>query len=457
MKDEATAYYSSLTGVCDQQKERLKDIQSKMKSVVASVDTTLQDNDQSFLMKMESTFERIYNLQKKFQAVSLTVPKPWLIKLRNFDAKEFQQIMKTKWFFCKPPDVKMCFIDSSSYMLHVGEQTLFTLTLCDSSGNISVGENDIEINLLHPQGCSIIGEVEPLSQGHMKVILTPTERGQHQLNVKVNGAHIKNSPFTVTVYIPLKSLSKPVTMISGLRRPASLRCLQDKVLATEMNNGRIIEFDSRLHVVKEFTQLSGPGELTQDLDFNIYATSTHHQLVKLSSTGSIIKVVGQLGKGNAEFNVPNGLRIKNCELYVCDTKNNRLQVFDLDLNFKRSFGKKGKEKGQFELPVDVNFDASGNIYVTEQTNYRIQVFTHTEQHIRSIGNIIQRFQPVSLLIHNEILYVTDGYNHKVWVMNTSGDIITTFGDGYLYYPEGITMDKDGFVYVTSHYSKIVVF
>ena len=63
MKDEATAYYSSLTGVFDQQKERLKDIQSKIKSVVTSVDTTLQDDDQSFLERMESTFERISNLQ----------------------------------------------------------------------------------------------------------------------------------------------------------------------------------------------------------------------------------------------------------------------------------------------------------------------------------------------------------------------------------------------------------
>ena len=41
MKDEETAYYSSLTGVFDQQKERLKDIESKVESVITSVDTTL--------------------------------------------------------------------------------------------------------------------------------------------------------------------------------------------------------------------------------------------------------------------------------------------------------------------------------------------------------------------------------------------------------------------------------
>ena len=48
MKDEATAYYSSLTGVFDQQKERLKDIESNIESVITSVDTTLQDDNQKF-------------------------------------------------------------------------------------------------------------------------------------------------------------------------------------------------------------------------------------------------------------------------------------------------------------------------------------------------------------------------------------------------------------------------
>ena len=82
MKDEATAYYSSLTGVFNQQKERLKDIQSKIKSVVTSVDTALQDDDQSFLERMESIFERISNLQRRFQTVSLTVANPQLMQYK---------------------------------------------------------------------------------------------------------------------------------------------------------------------------------------------------------------------------------------------------------------------------------------------------------------------------------------------------------------------------------------
>jgi DNA-binding beta-propeller fold protein YncE len=192
------------------------------------------------------------------------------------------------------------------------------------------------------------------------------------MNVKVNGDHIKNNPFTVTVYVHPNLLSKPVAEITGLSRPGSLRCSRDKVLATEVGKDRIIEIDSLLNI-KECKKLPGTVELTQDLDHNLYVTDDQsHQLIKLKSTGSVIKVVGQLGKGNTEFNFPNGLRVnKNDELYVCDSYNNRVQVFDLDLNFKRSFGKKGTGRGQFNFPADVNFDSAGNIYVTDMENHRI--------------------------------------------------------------------------------------
>ena len=170
-------------------------------------------------------------------------------------------------------------------------------------------------------------------------------------------------------------------------------------------------------------------------------------------------IVGKLGKENAEFSSPNGLRVsKNNELYVCDSYNNRVQVFDLDLNFKRSFGKKGTGRGQFDFPADVNFDSVGNIYVTDPSKHRIQVFSpHSEHHIYTIKEDAV-FRPVSLFTHGNHMYVTDAGHNEVRVIDTeSREFISKFGNGYLHKPEGITIDEDGFVYVTSHHSKIVIF
>ena len=463
MKDEATVYYSSLNGVFDRQKEKLKDIHGKIESVVTSVDATLHDDDQGFLVRLESTFERISNMQKRIQGLSVAVAKPQLIATQAIGSNALKDIMKTECFFYKKAQADMCSLDGSfvDLRLHVGEQASFTLNLCDSTGNVSQGENQVDVDLvsLRVAASKTKSNFELLQHGHAKIFFTPEKRGRYQLNVKVNGDHIKNSPFTVTVYVPPQLLSKPVAEIAGLRRPCSLRCSRDTVVATEIKKGRIVEIDSLLSV-KEVTKLHGASELTQDFDRNFYATNDqYHQLVKLESTGNIVKVVGQLGNGKGEFNYPNGLRIsKNCELYVCDTCNNRVQVFDLDLNFKRSFGKKGNGKGQFNLPADVDFDSTGNVYVTELNNSRIQVFTpHNERHIHTIKGDAA-FLPVSLFIHGTHMYVTDAGNHEVRVVDVElREFVTKFGSKYLCDPEGITIDKDGFVYVTSHLSKIVIF
>ena len=473
MKDEVTAYYGSLTGVFDEQKEKLKAIQSKMKSVVASIDTTVLDDDQSFLARMDSTFERISNLQKKFQAASLTVAKPQLLAMRAVEVDSITQYMKTKCSLFKLADANMCSVDSLPFRdakVYVGQQMAFTLTLRDLSGNISIGENYINICLLSPpQSILIKGKLESLSEGQVKAILMLDRRGQHQLNVKVNGAHIKDSPFTVIVHMPPNLLSRPVAIISELDRPASLVYSQaeDIVFATIMGEHRIInvKVDSQFCITQQdFIKVDIVNEITHDAVLNIFfVTTQEYQLHKFSSDGRIIKTIGQMGKRNAEFKYPNGLRVsKNNELYVCDSYNHRVQVFDLDLYYKRSFGKKGTGRGQFNFPADVDFDSCGNIYITDMENHRIQVFTCTECHIRNIiinsqlGSV-GAFRPVSLLVHDEKLYVTDAGNHSVWVMSATGETIATFGGGILRSPEGITMDREGFVYVTSHRSKIFVF
>ena len=462
MKDEATAYYSSLIGAFDQQKEQLKDIQSKVQSVVTSGDATLQDNDQSFLVRKESMVKTISSLQEKLQNVSLTVPKPRLIGIQASGASSLRHYLKANCFICELAHADTCSFDSSftNAVLYVDKQTSYTLVLRNSKGEICKdGDNQVVVELTNTQGNSISGSTEPLSPGQVKILLTPKNRGLHKLIVKVNDAQIMNSPFTVTVYMPPNLLSQPVATISGLEWPRSLICSQDKIRATEMLIGRIIEINPQFQV-QEIEQLSGVYELAQDSDLNMYITTgNHHQLIKLSNTGDVIKTVGKLGKRNAEFDFPNGLRVsKKSELYICDSRNSRIQVFDLNLKFKRSFGKYGSGKGQFNFPTDVDFDSSDNIYITDTNNHRIQVFTSSEHHVRSIG--IKKatfFRPVSLLVHHENIYVTDCHNNKVWVLNIASDSVTTFSCECLYKPEGIAMDKAGFVYVTSDSSKIIVF
>ena len=71
------------------------------------------------------------------------------------------------------------------------------------------------------------------------------------------------------------------------------------------------------------------------------------------------------------------------EVAVADcnnNRNNRVQIFDSEGNYKRQFGTEGKEAGQFNCPSGLASDAHGNLLVVDNTN-RLQVFDPEGKHL----------------------------------------------------------------------------
>ena len=455
MKIEVAAYYNSHSSQYEQQENRLKEIHDELKEVATSVEATVQEEDQNFLLSVEPIILKMKCLRERLETAPSSVTKPQVLAAQVVSSEKFQRYVSKGCFVHKAVDPEMCTVDGN-LELHVNQQDAFILTLRDTEGSACQGDNTIEADLVNPQGSTTKAKFERVSPSHVKVFLTPKRRGRHKLTMKVNEAHIKGSPFTMMVSMPPKELSRPMATVSGLKRPSSLIYSQGTILATEMEQNQIVTLDSQ-HQVREFRNLLGVNKLTHDSDFNLYVTITKdHKLHKLNKDGVRIKTIGQLGTRNAEFRYPNGLRVSNGnELYICDSENHRIQVFDLELNFKRCFGKKGSGKGQFNFPSDVDFDSNGNIYVVESQNSRVQVFTGNEDHIRTIGNqrhIIRFDNPMSLLLHNGHIYVANSSAHNIVVIEKSGEVVTTFGSGYLSWPEGIAVDEDGYIYVGSHRS-----
>src|SRR3989344_3617807 len=79
--------------------------------------------------------------------------------------------------------------------------------------------------------------------------------------------------------------------------------------------------------------------------------------------------------GDGQLNGAHGLWIDSSgNMYVADTYNNRIQKFDSSGNFLMKFGSLGSSDGQLDNPYGVAVDSSGNIYVADSNNNRIQKF-----------------------------------------------------------------------------------
>ena len=81
------------------------------------------------------------------------------------------------------------------------------------------------------------------------------------------------------------------------------------------------------------------------------------------------------GTGDGQFIRPAGLSVDTSgNIFVVDEGNNRIQKFDSNGNFITKWGTQGTGDGQFEEPTGIALDSSGNVYVVDRGNSRIQVF-----------------------------------------------------------------------------------
>ena len=84
---------------------------------------------------------------------------------------------------------------------------------------------------------------------------------------------------------------------------------------------------------------------------------------------------GGLGGGAGQFSAPRGLDIDGLgRLYVADSSNHRIQVFDSLGTFITQVGGFGVGPGQFNAPRGVAIGSRGALYVTDTDNNRVQKF-----------------------------------------------------------------------------------
>jgi len=87
-----------------------------------------------------------------------------------------------------------------------------------------------------------------------------------------------------------------------------------------------------------------------------------------------------------DFAKPTGVAVdQEGNLYVADTLNNRIEIFDADGAFIRAWGKNGDGPGYFARPKGIAIDSDGHVWVADGMQDRVQVFTNEGQLLITMG------------------------------------------------------------------------
>lgn len=214
-----------------------------------------------------------------------------------------------------------------------------------------------------------------------------------------------------------RNVSKPIGVVTDSK---------GRIFVADSDMKKVVVLDKDGKVITDNLladpPLKRPSGLAVDNKLNrLYVTDTYDHNVKAFDLDTLkqISVIGHRGNGDGQFNFPSHLAIDSKgKLYVSDTQNGRVQVFDSDGKFLFKFGEFGDAPGMFARPKGIAVDSEGHIYVVDSAFNNVQIFDEE-------GHILMAFS---------------GYG------TNRGEMIL---------PAGAAVDKDDFIYVVDSWGRRV--
>jgi RHS repeat-associated protein len=138
---------------------------------------------------------------------------------------------------------------------------------------------------------------------------------------------------------------------------------------------------------------------------------------------------GLKGEGEGQFASTWGMAFAGGTLYVVDTGNNRVEMINEKSEPAGHFGAAGTGNGQLESPIGIaTSPTTGNLYVVDTGNNRVQVFTPSGEYLTQFasfgaGNGQLDFPEGDAIDASGEIYVVDDLNHRVerWVPTIAGN------------------------------------
>ena len=228
--------------------------------------------------------------------------------------------------------------------------------------------------------------------------------------------------------------------------------------------GAVMPLEDDTHVFQEPRQVAvGTDGVVNVMD------TVHHRIVRMDRNGHILNICGSRATEGAElgkFNWPRGLAIDNAtgQLWVADTKQNRLQIVDPNCTGLEFIGDYygGAAANQFDWPYGVAIRQTDRIaFVADTQNNRIKTYNVATRAALSIygtkGTGFAQFKlPAGIAVSpiDGHIFVADSGNNRIKELSTTDGVTfttvrnitlaggTTFND-----PEGVAVDPQGRIYI----------
>jgi DNA-binding beta-propeller fold protein YncE len=270
----------------------------------------------------------------------------------------------------------------------------------------------------------------------------------------------------------LSQIGKKGSGAGELEEPSGIAISGGELYVSDYNLGRVEEFSpSGEYLAQISSKGSGEGQLGEPMGIAANPTSGDlyvsniSNVLEFSPSGKYLATFGEWGAGKGQFNEAIGLTVNATgELYVADEKNDRVDEWlppeagGAHLVYSTQFGSYGWGEGQFDYSVAPAVDGHGDVWVADGGGSRIEKFTPQGTFLASYGSYGtgngQFGQPHGLAINQSTgdVYVSDCEEDRIEELSSTGEFVRSFGSegsehGQLKCPGGLAIDSSGDVWV----------
>jgi len=142
---------------------------------------------------------------------------------------------------------------------------------------------------------------------------------------------------------------------------------------------------------------------------------------------------------------PYGLALYGGKIFVCDTVQGLVQVFDLKKHRAAYFAPEGE--GRMMMPLNISIDDDGTRYVADTLRNQVLIYGSDGAYLTAMGKK-DEFKPTDVAVTTNRLYITDLSAHAVKVYDKADrkllfsiPVATNVIKGKLFSPVNLAVDK----------------
>jgi DNA-binding beta-propeller fold protein YncE len=234
----------------------------------------------------------------------------------------------------------------------------------------------------------------------------------------------------------------------GIIKPYGLSVQGSKIYVCDTMGGVVhtLDVETRKWDYFRSSEMGKPFNIAVDHNSTRYITDITRKRVQIYSAAGM-----PIGALDENIEKPTGIAISADRIYVGDIESHQVHVFEKkSRNLKFSIPlNPDNEQEQLFSPTNIALDQEGNIYVSDLGSFRIQKYDADGKYLRTFGGIgtapgrFARNKGIALDRDNN-LYVVDAAFQNIQIFNEEGDLLLYFGDpGGSAYP--MTLPADVFI------------